>query len=371
MRKLLTACAVAVSVVPAAALAQSSVSISGILDIGVRADSGATGGTNYSVSSGQMFGSRLDFIGVEDLGGGLKAGFVLEAGIAMDTGAGTANPPAAVATDGLTFGRTAAVSIGSDKTGYLSFGRQYNPIWALSASGSNDPFAGSWLGGNAVVYSNTVLASNSIAYSYGYTERTMLRAAPVQGLGFAAIYALGEAAGGLPKNSGRQMGFNISYGAGPWFGGYAMHRVNGSSQALSGTAPVTDKPVLTQQTLSGAYNFGFLRLHAGLNRGKNDVVGAAAFSRRSWTLGATVPLAANQSLRVMVGQAKNKAAANADWDMVQVGYFYEFSKRTALYTAYGVIDNDPNAQTAFARSIGAFGRGSTPKAFIAGIRHFF
>lgn len=369
-RKTCVAIAVA-SLLPAAALAQSSVTLSGIVDIGIRVDSGNTGSSNTSVSSGQMVGSRLDFIGEEDLGGGLKAGFALESGIDVSTGAGANNPPAVVATNTLTFGRTSAVSIGSNSTGFLSFGRQYTPLWAVSASGSNDPFYGSWLGGNAVVYSNTVMASNAVVYSYGYTSRTMLLAAPRRGFGFVAMWAPGEADSPAPSDSGRHLGFNISYGSGPWFIGYAHHRVNGNSAAINPAAPFSDTPRLRQQTLGSAYDFGFMRLHAGINTGRNDAAGAARLDRRSWHIGVTAPLAPNQSVRALYGRASNKAAVDADWSTLQIGYQYDLSKRTSLYTAWGQIDNDANAQTAFGRSIGTFPRGSKPKALVAGIRHNF
>jgi GBP family porin len=363
--KLFQACLAAACAVPAIASAQ--VSISGILDIGPRIDAGTTGGSIKSIQSGQEYGSRLDFIGTDELGDGWKATFVLEAGITLDDGAGSANPPGA--SSGLNFGRTSAISIGSDKTGYISLGRQYTPLWALSASGSNDPFVGSWLGGNNVVYSNTVIVSNAIVYSYGYTSRTMLLAAPRQGFGTAILYALGEAA--TPSKAGQQMGFNVSYGAGPWFFGYAYYQSYGSSLTESVTAPITDTPKLRQQTASTAYDFGFARLHLGVNSGRNDAPGTARLDRRSWTVGLSIPFLDLHTLRVMYGRANDRTATNADWSTLQLGYTYDFSKRTAFYLAYGGVDNNANAAVAMARALGTYAKGSSPKSYAAGIRHYF
>ena len=356
---LLTATATATAT--AGAWAQSGVSISGILDIGPRMDFGSTAGTLKSIQSGQQYGSRLDFIGVEDLGDRWKAGFVLEAGMTLDDGAGSANPPGA---SGFNFGRTAAVSLGSDRTGYVSMGRQYDPIWAVSASGSNDPFVGSWLGGNSVVYTQSVISSNSIVYSYGYGERTMLLAAPRQGLGFAAMYAFGEAT----SNAGQQLGFNVSYGFGPWFFGYAFHQVNGSSATESVTAPVSTSPRLRYQTFSTAYDFGVLRVHAGFNTGRNSI---GTLNRRNWTLGTTIPVLSNQSVRILYGNADDETSVNADWKALQLGYYYEFSKRTAWYTGFGMVKNNGNANATLGRQIGTYAKGSTPKALITGIRTIF
>ncbi|MGE8396727.1 MAG: porin, partial [Comamonas sp.] len=68
------------------AMAQSSVTLFGVVDTGVTY---VDGGTNWSgLTSGNNATSRLGFRGVEDLGGGLKANFWLEAGINADSGAG-------------------------------------------------------------------------------------------------------------------------------------------------------------------------------------------------------------------------------------------------------------------------------------------
>src|SRR3954471_24894728 len=69
----------------ASASAQSSVTLFGIADVGVR---NVKNGDNSikSVSSNGINTSRLGFRGTEDLGGGLKAGFWLESGLNPDTG---------------------------------------------------------------------------------------------------------------------------------------------------------------------------------------------------------------------------------------------------------------------------------------------
>src|SRR5258706_12530467 len=64
----------------AAASAQSNFTLFGILDANVRVVNNGTGSVK-SVSAGGINTSRLGFRGIEDLGGGLKAGFWLETGI--------------------------------------------------------------------------------------------------------------------------------------------------------------------------------------------------------------------------------------------------------------------------------------------------
>jgi predicted porin len=75
------------------ASAQSSVTVSGILDAGVSYTTGYAGGTKRQVVSGIMDGSRLIFRGNEDIGGGYRALFMLENRIEVDTGSNSNSPP--------------------------------------------------------------------------------------------------------------------------------------------------------------------------------------------------------------------------------------------------------------------------------------
>jgi predicted porin len=355
------------------ASAQSTVNIGGILDAGVRYDRGTLGGGSVkSVGSGQSAASRLTFSGAEDLGSGLKASFVLESGLSMDTGAGGNNPPGA-ATGALTFGRTSLVAVGSEALGYLSFGRQYTPLWGVSAGPLIDPFGASWLGGINTIYSATVRTSNAVGYTYGYGERTTLNPAPRVGLGVSAVWSMSEVDGTQPAHSGEQTGLGVSYGDGNWWAGYAYHRLRGSNTAVSATAPVTNQPALVQQTLAASYRFSWASLHAGLNTGNNSLTGAGAVNRRNWDVAASIPLpfANSQTLRVLYGKANDRAVANGDFKTLQIGYQYDLSKRTYLYTAYGFVNNGLNAAATPAGAQGTFAKGSSPKSLVVGLAEKF
>lgn len=86
MKKHLIAAAVA-GILAAPAMAQTSVY--GIMDLAVRSANPDAGKSTTTMVSGSFFTSRLGFRSVEDLGGGMKAGFVLEGKIDSDTGATT------------------------------------------------------------------------------------------------------------------------------------------------------------------------------------------------------------------------------------------------------------------------------------------
>lgn len=71
--------------------------------------------------AGGMSGSRWGIRGVEDLGGGLKALFVLESGFAADTGQ--------VNRAGAMFSRRAFVGLQSSSLGQISLGRQNTSLY--------------------------------------------------------------------------------------------------------------------------------------------------------------------------------------------------------------------------------------------------
>lgn len=108
----------------------SNVEVYGVLDYGLTwQQNDAVDGTSESslkMLSGQYIGSRVGIKGSEDLGNGLKVGFVLENGFATDTGA--------LGQGDRLFGRDARVYL-DGRFGYLSFGRMGSLV------GGNGPYA--------------------------------------------------------------------------------------------------------------------------------------------------------------------------------------------------------------------------------------
>ncbi|MFM0551841.1 porin [Paraburkholderia sediminicola] len=120
----------------APALAQTSVTLYGVLDEGINYTNNVGRGHVYELASGYAQGSRWGLKGAEELGGGLKAIFQLENG--FDVSSGRLNQ------GGRMFGRQAFVGLSAERYGTLTFGRQYDSVVDyLAQTTANGNWAGS------------------------------------------------------------------------------------------------------------------------------------------------------------------------------------------------------------------------------------
>ena len=180
--------ALAVLAASGTSFAQSSVTVWGIVDAAVSRGNGDVNSVTRLVGSG-ISSSQLGFRGTEDLGGGMKANFWLEAGLQNDNGAGggtTTNNQAsgagtastALGSQGLTFNRRSTVSL-SGGFGEIRLGRDYTPhFWNWTVY---DPFGTNGVGTNRAMLSSVALggttggttgtsvrASNSVTYLFNH-----------------------------------------------------------------------------------------------------------------------------------------------------------------------------------------------------------
>jgi predicted porin len=117
-----------------AASAQSSVTLYGIVDAGLRYQAwnysnakGSFDTSSFAMVSGQESSSRLGFRGVEDIGGGNKASFVYEFGMTPNTG-----------DMAVTKMRQTTIGLSNSKWGNVELGRQLG--LASKFAGRIDPF---------------------------------------------------------------------------------------------------------------------------------------------------------------------------------------------------------------------------------------
>ncbi|WP_347554179.1 porin [Robbsia sp. KACC 23696] len=114
------ACIAGLVLIASAAQAQSSVTLYGIADSGIRYSNDGHGALTTMESNGWLSSSRVGFLGHEDLGAGWKANFQLEEGFSVASGA-------LDNTTGVLFNRMAYIGL-SGPYGALTLGRQ----WALA-----------------------------------------------------------------------------------------------------------------------------------------------------------------------------------------------------------------------------------------------
>lgn len=333
MKNSLIACAV-LSACAGAASAQTTLNIYGIVDAGIVSERGGPAGNVTTLSSGVQSGSRLGFKGMEDLGGGLSAKFVLESGFGVDNG----TMGQGVGQNGQLFGRQAYVGL-SSRVGEVTLGRQYSPHFLLLDE--IDPFGTGLAGASTNLMSTTRRMDNTIKLSTPSWS------------GFAGelAYGFGEVAGDNKAN--RQIGASVGYANGPLVVKLAHHRAE--------NALATDRA--KNSLLAGKYDFGVAAVSLGF--GVNKGVGTT--DSRDYLIGASMPIGSGTVLASYI-RKNDRSALNADATQWALGYTYALSKRTNLYTSYARINNDPGA----AFTVGnATDVGSGDKAFNLGIRHKF
>lgn len=357
--------ALAVGCFMSGAMAQSSVTIYGVMDLGVRITKNGSLGSMTTLSSGNNLTSRFGFRGTEDLGGGLSAGFILESGVAADVGsAGTAVPA------GTFFNRVSILSLTSTSLGEIRVGRDYVPTW--SATVSIDPFGGVGVGAfpNLLSQTSTRVLANAFgpptnASSLTWVNNSVQFRSPKVFGGFYGnlIVASREnqatSASGSSLVRGARLGFQDS-------------KIDASISHVTTDNTLVAGATFNDDVLSGSYDFGFVNVRA-IHR----VLRFQSDKQVTTMLGMTAPLNLGV-LKFSITKANQSgpiAAQNAnDATQVAAGYVYNFSKRTAIYGHAARISNKGQASFAIPGGIGAtvanFG-GQKSAAYEVGLRTSF
>lgn len=298
-----TLIAMAVVAASGAAFAQSSVTLYGRVDTNV---SRATG-TTTQVADGAAYGagaSRFGFKGTEDLGGGLKAAFIIETGLNADNADGAP-------VNNKIGGRESSVALSSNDFGGVKAGRyQTNAnlhAAAYSAFATDYGFAS----GTKILGNQGARQNNQISY-ISPSILGGLQLTATRGTKEADTTAAGGTAGANLFNN--PISLRANYTNGPLAAGVVASQ--GGSKA-------------TSKTVFGAgasYNFGPATALLAAEADNNQVGGKNAVA---------VGVKANVGpalVRATVG--KDKAGAAADVTQVAFGADYALSKRTALYAVY-------------------------------------
>ena len=328
--------ALAVLAASGAAMAQSSVTLYGVADAGVTY---VNGDKNWSgVTSGNNLTSRIGFRGVEDLGGGLKANFRLEAGLNLDNGDGNSGYSTSNAANGLAFKRQSTVGL-EGGFGEVRLGRELTA--AYNATARYDVFGSVGLGQSRLWVNGDIADDNVTAYKAAKTTNQRVSNAVTyvspnfSGFKGSVNYGFGEVAG---ANSDRQyLGAGLTYDNGPLSLGLGLERLSKEEATASGK--------ITVWSLGGSYDLGVAKVLAGYRDSKAERVNGDD-KTKGYMLGLTAPVGPglvrasyNRYETTPAGGIKAKA------DQFALGYVYSLSKRTSVYGTYAYIKNKDNGKT--------------------------
>jgi predicted porin len=346
-----TLVAIAALAASVGAMAQSSVTLFGVVDATFaygKADDKKTQLTNSGLNS-----SRLGFKGTEDLGGGMKAGFWLEAGINNDNGSlGTTNTnnqaTGGTGGGGLTFNRRSTVSLGGNM-GEARLGRDYTPhFWNQTVY---DVFGTNGVGTTQTLNSSlggvtTVRASNSIGY---FTPGGL------GGFSGQIQYYMGENSS-LAANSkdGGGISLRAAYDNGPISAAFAY----GKTKYLAGDVATTN--------FGASYDLGVVKLSGLYDQDK--VSGGA--KGKGFNIGLTAPVGPGE-IRAAFSTYKTDALGTPKTNKFAVGYTYNVSKRTAVYTTFAHVSNKGGATQTLNGSAFTTTVNGSSNGLDIGLRHSF
>jgi predicted porin len=367
--------------------AQSSVSLYGVIDAGISYVSNVKTSTGHSAHAfqygdGVASGSRWGLRGTEDLGGGLKAIFVLEGG--FNSGNGTAGQNSAL------FGRQAYVGLAKDGMGSVTLGRQYS--FSTDVLGANYSTGANTVAGNYGYHVNDVdqLTSSRISNSVKYSS------ANFSGLTFGALYGFSNQAGafaGAPANGGvagssRAYSFGANYAYGPFSLGAAYTDINYPGQASPTTFSTTLANIGTGTIrelrtfgLGGRYAVGPATLWALWTNTLFSPITGSSTLYNAYEVGGKYAL--TPALSGAVGYTYSRASGSfgGHWNQVNAAVDYALSKRTDVYLlgayqqASGTV-NGQNVQAQIGSSASSFfqpsGSDATNQGVVrVGVRHKF
>jgi predicted porin len=344
-------------------------------------------------------GSRIGFRGTEDLGGGLAAGFWLEAPVTNDDGQQSI----------ASFARRATVSL-SGAFGEVRIGRDYTTtFWNDSAF---DPFGVNGVG-TTLIYTANIFEPSGAAGGFGAnTNYTRIGNSisyflpPTLGGVYGQFqYAFherdkfspgGTTPPGLAANGAVNPGAVASVRAGSYVAGRLGYASGPLDVAISAASFVTGDSYYAGTTdrvrnlnAGASYDFGPVKLFAEYSRSTSvrsheDFTPLAArrpdVEVQGYSLGLTAPVgpglirAAYSAVKYDLGSAPGLAQPQPRAHKIALGYVHNLSKRTALYATVAQVNNRNGAALvvngpAFINNANYQPRSS--RGYDFGIRHAF
>lgn len=388
MKKTLVALA-ALAVVSAAS-AQSSVTISGIMDIGVKTTGAPMLAGNSSARKTEFAGnntatSAVMFTGSEDLGAGMRANFFVE----LDpntASSSTGNAPASANWyTGTPFNGQSYVSL-SGGFGDLKIGAPNSA--AMAASSTAQPFGtamgSAWstnfgrlgtvkgLGVNQFLGNANPPADGRVIRH----EKTAMYTTPTMG-GFSGTlaYAFGnDNSTTASSNSNQFLAGSVGYSNGPLNVMYAYTRIRDGANPVAGYALVPGalttnalgaNGTVAYHVLGANFSFGKATVYAGYTDSNTDNASGALENSRSANIAGKFAVTPQIDLMANYTRRDSGLAANLDARLIGVGADYKLSKRTNLYARYESMDLDLN------NGLAQITGGSVTTGVALGVKHTF
>lgn len=303
----------------APAVAQTNVTVSGLVDVyaGSMRDAGDTGRT-AGVNSGGMTTSWFGFKGTEDLGGGLKAHFLLTSFFQADTGVQGRG------FDGDTmWSRDANVGL-SGSFGTVSVGRELAPHFLPTIL--FNPFGDSYTFAPLILHADVPTSSwrSSIAADTGWSNSIRYITPDFGGLKANLHYQFGEIAGSTGTNN---IGANLLYFRGPLALTAFYHNVevgNPLPGFLGAPGGATNQKAWM---IGGSYDFSAAKLFATYGQTRHNI----DLDDKTLSLGASVPFGQGKFLASWAQTKRTNLGVDAKRNTAAFGYDYNLSKRTDLY----------------------------------------
>ncbi|OXL16027.1 porin [Polynucleobacter cosmopolitanus] len=371
MKKLLIATA-ALAMVAGTVQAQSSVTVYGKIDAGYsdRKAEGTSGteAKGKSIAFNAHETSRWGVRGTEDLGGGLKANFVIETQLGDDNSNSAATLQGTLPVNDEALGGRAlwagvSGGFGEVRVGYQNaFSKDY--VAGFSASGGSNVIGDPTMAAGRAVEKTArlgLLDSRYTAVSYaspamsGFTVKAMIVSDKQDSDNTTAA-----------KKDAKGQEFALQYAQGPFAAAvaYGSYEVSGVLPTVGNmSVTLADSALVHEQDLMSiyaSYDLGVAKLFAKYGNVESKQKGGSATTdgeATSTVVGVRVPVGnATFIANYATGDYESLAGTTKyDDSGYQLGLEYALSKRTKLYGIYGKTDTDITATTKEKDSQVAFG----------------
>jgi predicted porin len=331
---------VAVAAIFAVTGAMADATIYGVMDQAIQSDKVTLGttaaNTKRGLTSSLNGGSAVGFKGSEDLGGGLKASFLIELGLEPSDqynnySATTARSLSAIASTDDSFSN----GIGNRQSflgleggfGSINLGRQYTNTFLAACGGDIGGCAN--LVGNLAIFSvldtsTDVRRANQINYNLPSL---------VPGLSIQVGKSYGEAVKvgtNTTNNAGDGTNYTLGYSSGPFAATLASETVdNAGGPGMFANTPAASTTSKRKASVTGlSYDAGVAKV---TYTAAKTTVGAGATSKGS-NVGISVPFgAASIGYQAGTGETNASGATVSKLKASQVAFNYSLSKRTVAY----------------------------------------